>query len=213
MSDQVTVVCYIDREKATAFRSVANIYSNSRSNAYFAGELLDLGLEQYLRTLDPEKRDKLTSDARLALLNLETRRKEDRQTMLNAIVSRGIDEKAADELHQIAIDLDLDEEEARKFAEESPFASVIAFSNNGTKMGRCQRWLAMLFTDECRLARPAVIGMGKSKGYHESMIDRASRKLSIKKEKGRGGTWYWMTPEANNDNSNNNDCYIDSQKI
>ena len=201
---QVTIVCYVDREEAAAFRSVANIFSNSRNNAYFAGQLLSLGITQYLETMNPEDRDKLTPVARLALLALETRKQEDYQTMFNVILSRGVpDERTADELHQIAEDLDLDEEAAQKFADESPFASVIAYSNNGSKMGRCQHWLASLFdSEDKKLARAAVIGIGAGQGYHESMINRASRKLRLKKEKGQGGIWYWAAP-INSDNNNN----------
>ena len=205
---QVTIVCYIDREDAAAFRSVANIYSSNRSNAYFAGTLLGLGLEEYLRAMKPEEREKLTPRARLALIAMQTRQQEDQQAMLNTIVSRGVDEKTADVLHGIAEDLDLDEGEAKKFAEESPFASVVAYSNNGSKMGRCQRWLASIFTPEQdRFPRGAVVGTGIREGFHESMIDRASRILGIVKKKGTGGVWYWIAPERNKDNNSNNDSY------
>ena len=208
---QVTIVCYVDREDAAAFRSVANVYSSSRTNAYFAGTLLSLGLEEYLKTLDTKERDKLTPKARLALLAMQTKQRDDQQAMLNAIVSRGIvDERIADELHQIAEELDLDESEAEKFADESPFASAVAYSSNGTKMGRCQRWLASLFTSEQdRFPRGAVIGTGIKAGFHESMINRASRLLGIVKQKGAGGVWYWIAPEVNKDNSNNKDSYIE----
>jgi len=203
MSSQRTVTCYIDKEDYELYLSLANLSSVSR-NAVFAGELLIRGIQARREELTTEDRLALPPRAQLRLIELETRERLYDQETLNAIVSRGVDEDISDMLHPIMSELNLDEDAAVRFATESPFASSVAYNNNGTKGGRCQRWLAEVFTEREKMPRPIIIAAAEREGFGENLVNRASRKLGIIKKKGDGGAWFWIAPDGNNNNDNNN---------
>lgn len=191
------ISCWIGREDHLVLQSLINLYSNSRQNALMAGELLMMGVQVFLE--EREEKGELDAEARLRVLEWETRRRLANQALLNAIAARGVavlDEAEADTLHELAEELDLDEGQAAKLAEGSTFASAVAYGSNGTKGGQCIQWLASLLLEEQGgIPRSQIMSAGERLGYSESMLDRVSRKLGTVKQKGEGGAWYWFPPE------------------
>ena len=205
MSDeQKTITCYINKQDYRLFYSVSNL-SGVSNNAVFAGQIFMQGLKMRHEEMKENDKSKLSAEARLRWIEFITREKVSNQEALNAIVSRGIDESQSDELQSIIEELDLNESEAVKFAEESPFAESVAYASNGTVSGQCQRWLAKLLMEkQTGLPKRVVITAGSQRGFSSSMIDRSSRRLAVVKRKEKGGHWYWYPPKQEEENNNNN---------
>lgn len=188
-----SVSAWIDREDHLLLQSVLNIYSTTRQNALAIGEILMVGVKTFLE--EREGDGELDAEARLRIMEWVTRKRLGNQATLNAIAARGprvLSEEEAERLHEIAEELDLDEEKAAELALGTPYASVIAFSNNGTKGGQCQQWLASLLSEQQDgIARTYIVSMGSKLGYTESMINRASRVIGVAKRKETGGAWVW----------------------
>jgi len=199
-NSQRTVTCYVDKKDYKLFYSISNL-SNVSRNAVFAGEIFVRGLKDLVDEIKTKDKSKLSPDARLYLMEIQTRKKIQDQETLNAIVARGVDEQMSDDLHQIVTDLDLDEMAAVEFAQESPFAETIAYIGNNTQSGHCHHWLASIFTERQTIPRPLVMAMAEKQGFSERLVNRASRKLNIVKKKETGGIWHWSAPIINTTNN------------
>jgi hypothetical protein len=161
------------------------------------GEILMMGASVFVE--EREGSDELDAEARLRFLEWETRRRLTNQAMLNSIATRGehlLTEEEVDELHELAEELGLDEDEAAQMAVGGLFASVVAQSYSSTLSGQCTQWLADVLTENrSGIPRTSIIGAAEKKGYTPSMVDRVSRNLNVKKRKGPGGAWFWYPPD------------------
>lgn len=107
-------------------------------------------------------------------------------------------EKGAERLARICEGVGLDYTEVLQGVDNDPFASLIAFSRNGSVLGRCIRWLPQFIGErEGKVPVRIVHVAGRREGYSESTINRARRAInydiespSIDTNK-EGSGWIW----------------------
>lgn len=91
------------------------------------------------------------------------------------------DDVSADQLGRMCELAGLDLTEIMGVAQSSEFGSLIAYSRDGSKFGKCLQWLAHYITEESQdgggVLASQIFAAGKSHGFEEQMIQRAKRRI------------------------------------
>lgn len=205
MEDQTKLVkCYIPKEDFGLFQAIINI-TGVRQSPHLAGRIFIQGLHvellQYKCLQDEKFETKLESQPEeiqaafeLHKLQFLGRRREELQAILNMLATKDLQPEEAERLSELAVLLELDEEEAARYAAENPFASVVSY-NVTTKLGQCTQWLTQVFSKFLEIPVQTILKEGRKKGFSEVTVRRAKRRLGIGHAKRESdGTWCWYPP-------------------
>jgi len=200
------VVAYLDPDDYNLLHLLINA-TGIKQSPWLVGRYLILGLQVDLAKygeslpdhegnrvefddLPPEIQDQLS----LELISFRHRQREQLQMTLNYLATQTLDESTLDKVQAIADQLDLDIDEAAKQA-ESPFASIVAYANNGTAKGKCIRWLSEVFSEKEELPVQVVLAAAAQEGFSETIAKQAKRALGLGHRKRAGdGVWCWHSP-------------------
>lgn len=205
-SDLKQVTAYVSQEDYNLLHLIINITGVKQSPSLMGAFLMkgikhDLmmfgnlgsGMEKYQECFD-ELPEHMKQRLQLQIIAFQNRIKEDEQATLNHLVSKGLDTRQIDVIHDIAEDLNLDIEEANRFA-DSPFSSVVAYANTSTKKGKCIQWLSTVFDERAEVPIQEVLLLADKHGFSEIITKRAKRALGLGHGKRTGdGVWCWYSP-------------------
>lgn len=119
-----------------------------------------------------------------------------------AIYSENPTDENADSLEQMCADAGLDYKDVINRTKNDPFSSIVANSRNGTKYGRCIRWLPdTIVKMGGRVPVSTLNTMAAIEGFDSSMLNRVKRAINgdantpnILSERESNG-WIWVLDE------------------
>lgn len=120
-------------------------------------------------------------------------------------------EEAAEQLEEMCVIAGLAPEEVIGEVRDDPFSNVIKESFDGTKLGRCTRWLADAMSEHGEIRQVDLVRIGMSEGFDETMLNRAKRRINMdtetphiqsKRVPGEKG-WKWCVIEPQQQTENN----------
>jgi len=145
----------------------------------FAGMLLDeLAMTNW--TL-PEPGEKQKDGRFFWLFQEALKRRRQRELIYKAAAIYLDDptEDAAEQLEEMCDIVGLVPEEVVGEIRDDPFSNMIKESYNGTKMGRCIRWLIESLSEHTELPQKEIVKIGMAEGYDETMLNRAKRRINL----------------------------------
>jgi len=148
----------------------------------FAGMLLDeLSMSNWTLP-EPGETEK---DGRFYWLFQEAMKRRKQRELIHkaaAIYLDDLTEEAADQLEEMCGIVGLVPEEVVAEIRDDPFSNVIKESYNGTKLGRCIRWLVESLTEHIELPQAEIVQIGMTEGFDETMLNRAKRRINLDRD-------------------------------